>query len=340
MSKNPKIRLGYACINTYLRGKGVFSSRTAREATIKKEGLKYAQELFVQNLKDTLEILRWNENRGIRLFRMSSEIAPHATNPVFIPKSKRNDPTALAWDFRKYKPLLKAIGDYAKKHGHRLTFHPGQYSLLSSPNPRVVLNTTRDFYMHALLLDLMGLDYNSIMVTHGGGVYGDKEKAMKTWAKNFNKMPLCVKRRLVLENCETCYSITDVLKMSKMLAPFTGSGRVYKIPIVFDIFHYYCYNTTIIRKRGLGEELLDQPPMQDLFPHIIKSWGKRRIKMHLSEQSRGAVLGKHSYYIKQIPQLILKFRRVYGKKFDLMIEAKGKERAVIRLKKKYPHYVK
>jgi len=336
----PKIRLGYACLNTHLRKKDIFSSRTARQATIEKNGIKFAKDLFEQNLKDTLEILKWNELNKIRFFRISSEIAPHAANPYFIPKSKRNDPTVLAWDLSEYKPLLKQIGNYAKKHGHRLTMHPGQYSLLSSSIKKVILNSTRDFYMHARLLDLMGLDANSVIITHGGGVYGNKEKAMAQWAINFNNLPLNVKRRLVLENDEVSYSITDVLTMSKMLKPFSGSGKIYKIPIVFDIFHYYCYNITIIRKRALLEELLDQPPMEKLFPKIIKSWGKRRIKMHISEQSKGDVLGKHSYYIKNIPDLILAFRRKYNRKFDLMVEAKGKELAVLKLRKKYTKYTK
>jgi len=337
----PKIRLGYACLNSYMRKKSIFSSRTARQDTITEKGIKYAEELFALNLKDTLEVLKWNERNGIRFFRLSSEMAPHAANPYFIPKSKRSDVTNLAYDFKQFKPLLKAIGDYAKLHGHRLTFHPGQYSLLSSSNPAIVTNSSRDFYMHAHILDLMGLDYNSVIITHGGGVYGDKPKAMKTWVKNFQQLPLTVKKRLVLENDETCYSIDDVLYISKSLNKFPGCGSVYKIPIVFDIFHYYCYNITIIRKRNEGfTEILDQKPMPKLFPEIIKSWGKRRIKMHLSEQRRGHMFGKHSYYIKDIPSLLLKFRSKYNRKFDLMIEAKGKERAVMKLKKKYPKSVK
>ena len=34
--------------------------------------------------------------------------------------------------------------------------------------------TIADLDYHASVLDIMELDYNSVMVIHGGGVYGDK----------------------------------------------------------------------------------------------------------------------------------------------------------------------
>ena len=62
------------------------------------------------------------------------------------------------------------IGDYAKEKGHRLTFHPGQFNNLGSPRQKVVEQTFKDLEYHADVLDLMGLDNNSVMVVHGGGV--------------------------------------------------------------------------------------------------------------------------------------------------------------------------
>ena len=55
----------------------------------------------------------------------------------------------------------------------------------------------------------MGLGKNSVMVVHGGGIYGDKELTKKRWCKQFYKLPDNVKNRLVLENCEKCFSIKD-----------------------------------------------------------------------------------------------------------------------------------
>ena len=69
------------------------------------------------------------------------------------------------------------------------------------------------------------------MVIHGGGVYGEKEKTIDRWCENYEKLPDKIKNRLVLENCEKCYSIKDCLKIHEKCG----------VPIVFDTHHYDCY---------------------------------------------------------------------------------------------------
>ena len=66
------------------------------------------------------------------------------------------------------------------------------------------------------------------MVIHGGGIYGDKESAIQRWSDNYKNLPPSVKKRLVLENCEKCYSIEDCLKINELCG----------VPIVFDTHHY------------------------------------------------------------------------------------------------------
>ena len=53
------------------------------------------------------------------------------------------------------------------------------------------------------MLDRMGLDQDSVMIIHMGGVYGDKASALERFKKNYTeKVSEKVKRRLVLENDE------------------------------------------------------------------------------------------------------------------------------------------
>lgn len=68
--------VGYACINTQLRKKNIFCSRTCRIETIKKKGIAYLKELCWKNLEDLEKILHWNKENGIKLFRISSELFP------------------------------------------------------------------------------------------------------------------------------------------------------------------------------------------------------------------------------------------------------------------------
>ena len=76
------INLGLCCMNTKLRTKGVFSSRTCRLDTVKKEGngFEHLKKLSMQNLDDLLKLLDWNKENGIKVFRMSSELFPHISN--------------------------------------------------------------------------------------------------------------------------------------------------------------------------------------------------------------------------------------------------------------------
>ena len=75
--------------------------------------------------------------------------------------------------------LLREIGEKSKKYNQRLTFHPGQYNVVGSPDEKSFNQTICDLKYHADVLDLMGLGVNSVMVVHGGGVYGDKEATKK-----------------------------------------------------------------------------------------------------------------------------------------------------------------
>ena len=84
----------------------------------------------------------------------------------------------------------------------------------------------------------MGLDNNSVIVVHGGGLYKNKQKTIDRWCENFYKLPLNVQKRLVLENCERCFSITDCLKISNRI----------NIPVVFDTHHFTCYKKFILKR--------------------------------------------------------------------------------------------
>lgn len=73
------------------------------------------------------------------------------------------------------------------------------------------------------------------------------------------------------------------------------------------------------------------------MPDILASWTNRGIKpkFHVSEQGSGRT-GHHSDYIKVIPDYLLEIPEKYRIEIDIMIEAKAKEQAIIRLYKKYP----
>ena len=310
MSENKPIQLGLCCLNTELRAQkpSVFASRTIILKTLADKGVDFLKEKILQNLRDVLTIMDWNEANGIKVYRLSSEMFPHKSNP------KAEDYT---FDFA--KDLLKQIGDKSREYNQRLTFHPGQFNILGSPHEKVLLNTITDLDYHASVLDLMGMDQNSVMVIHGGGTYGDKPKTIDRWCKNYDTLPIHIKRRLVLENCERCFSVADCIEISKR----TG------VPVIFDTHHYDCYN--ILHP----DETLEPP--EYYIPDILESFRLRNIKpkFHISEQGSGKV-GHHSDYVEVIPDYLLEIPDKYNVHIDIMIEAKMKEKSIHHLYKKYP----
>lgn len=295
--------LGYACICTELRKKNVFCSRTLRLATLKTKGVEYAKELAVKNVKDLLTILEYNVKHEIYLMRISSDIFPFATHPEH----------GYSIDFA--KEYLKKAGDYAKLNKIRITMHPAQFNVLSSNRPDVVKNTMVELDHHCKILDLMGLDQNSVMIIHGGGVYGNKKEALKRLVNNINLLPQATKNRLVLENCECSYTVEELLPISEET----------QVPLVLDFHH--------------DDIKPSSEPIDFYFSRVFKVWNNRNIKpkVHVSNSVPGVLptdtitkRRKHSdlIYFLHEPLLKIKFD------IDVMLEAKLKEQAVFGLRTK------
>ncbi|KDQ57434.1 hypothetical protein JAAARDRAFT_113368, partial [Jaapia argillacea MUCL 33604] len=299
-----KGRLGYACLNTILRNKkpaseAIFCSRTCRIESIKKNGLDWVKELGRQNVKDLLKLIEWSEENNIRFMRMSSEMFPFASHETY------------GYSLEYCAEELKAAGDLANKLGHRLTTHPGQFTQLGSPNPKVVTNAVRDLKYHCEMIDRMGLGKDSVMIIHGGGAYGDKEAALARIKKSYNELlPQNVKDRLVLENDEMCYNAEELLPLCEEL----------NIPLVFDYHHDWINPSNI-------------PPAEIIkrANAIFKRRGIRP-KQHLSEPRPGAVTvmekRAHADRCEKLPDDL-------PDDMDLMIEAKDKEQAVMHLYRMY-----
>ena len=303
------IQLGLCCINTLLRSQKptVFCSRTCRLNTILEKGVQHAKDLSIYNVSDITKLVDWNLKNNIYVLRLSSDMFPHSANP-----------RCGGYDLDYCDQELKQVGQYCRDLNVRITFHPGQFNVIATPNSIIFGNTLNELQHHADILDRMEMTPDSVMVIHGGGVYGDKPKTIARWCENFQKLPENVRRRLVLENCEKNFNIEDCLSVSKI----TG------VPVVFDTHHYECY------KLLHPTEVFKEPHQYMLA--ILTTWRKRGIKpkFHVSEQGSGRT-GHHSDYIETIPQYLLDIPQKYHTKIDIMIEAKMKEQAILRLHKKY-----
>lgn len=295
-------RLGYACLNTVLRANkpnSIFCSRTCRIASIEEEGLELPKGLGLMNMRDLKTLIQWNEDNKIRFMRMSSEMFPFASHAKY----------GYSLDFADAE--LKEAGELAKKYGHRLTMHPGQFTQLGSPKKAVVNASIRELEYHCEIMDRMGLGPDGVMIIHMGGVYGDKDSTLARFKENYTTLASDkVKARLVLENDEICYNVDDLLPVCTEL----------DIPIIFD-YHHDALNPSA-------------SPPAELIPRIAEVWNKKGIKMkqHLSEPRPGAenIMERraHADRCQTLPAEL-------PDDVDLMIEAKDKEQAVFELYRIY-----
>ena len=297
-------RLGYACINMNLSNSKpkVTTNRTMIKRTFTDKGLPYASELALQNCKDLLIILKWNNDNGINFFRLSSDLMPWASE---------YDITTLP-HYTEISNTLKECGKYASDNDIRITSHPGPFNVLTSPHPHVVDNCIKDLTIHGQVFDMMGLSrtpYNKINI-HIGGAYGDKVSAMKRFCTNFHRLPNSVKSRLTVENDDkaSMYSVVDL---------YEGVYKVIGIPIVFD-YHHHRFNTG-----GLSEE--------DALEVAISTWGDVVPVVHYSE-SRSIEQEDDKIRPQAHSDYVYDYINTYGNEVDIMVEAKAKELAVLKYK--------
>ena len=303
-------KLGYACINMELsyptkwgnkpRGtKPITTNRSMIRRTFDEKGVDYASELTLQNVKDLNTIIGWNVMNGYDFYRMSSDIVPWKTEYEWDDMK----------DIKEIKQWLHSAGTMAITHGIRLTFHPGPFNVLVSPNESVVENTIKDLTIHGDIMDMMGLSrtpYNKLNI-HCNGVYGDKESAMDRFCKNFERLPMSVQSRLTVENDDkaTMYSVKEL---------YDGIYKRIGIPIVFD-YHHHRFCTGGLSEQEALELAISTWP-DDIVP--VVHYSESRSKEQLDEKIRPQA---HSDLIKQLPN-------TYGHNVDIMVEAKHKELAI------------
>jgi UV DNA damage endonuclease len=297
------VNLGYACINMTLGEKGITTNRSMIKKTFMEKGIQYAGELALKNVCDLWTVIQWNIDNDIRLYRMSSDIFPWASE-YSIESLPQYDAI---------RDMLRQIGHIATINDVRIGCHPGPFNVLCSPNPNVVQNTIKDLETHAQIFDMMGLSqtpYNKINI-HCNGTYGDKIASMQRFCDNFAKLSHSVKSRLTVENDDkaSMYTVKDLMYIHERIG----------IPIVFDYHHHSIHN------EGMSE--------RDALAMAVETWGNIKPVVHYSSSKQ-----KETGNPKDKPQAhadyILEEINTYGFDVDIMLECKAKELALLEYRTK------
>lgn len=287
--------LGYVGQNLTL---GETTGRTLRLANLTEAR---AHEVTAQNLAALRSILEWNVAHGIHFFRVASSVVPFASHPAFT----------LDWR-GVFSETLGSIRAFVQQHDLRISVHPGQYTVLNSPDEKIVARAVAELEYHAQFLEAVD-PTSGTMTLHVGGLYGDKEVALARFADNAALLSPSARARLTLENDDKLYGIREVLGLCETLG----------LPAVFDIFHHKCHP-------GPHDWREDLP---ELLERVVRSWGEKVPKLHLSSaREPGKTAHADSIRAEDLAELTILMAGISGNGvYDVMLEAKLKDKALLEL---------
>lgn len=295
------IRLGLCCIFNDEPIRFRQTTAASIQKMPRREQLKKFSSICLENVLSLSKALEWVIANEVGAFRVLSPLFPRITHPnVGYHLSELPDHRAIETQCEKIR-VNRQESDI------RLSLHPDQFNVLSSPHSEVVKNTIMELEYQGMLAESIGADVINI---HGGGVYGDKALALKRFKDNFALLSTRVQSRLTLENDDRSYSPADLIPVCDDMG----------IPFVYDVHHHRC--------------LPDELSIRNATTECLRGWKKagREPFFHISTSRNGYDSSKpqaHSDYInvEDFPQEWLDLDATVD------VEAKAKELAVLQLKK-------
>lgn len=248
--------------------------------------------LYTENLQRLSGAVRFCQDEGIRLYRLSSAVFPFSDEPLGA--------AVLA----EMADNLREVGNRATRLGIRLVLHPDQFVVLNSDRPEVIENSIKILAAHARLFDLMGLPQSpwALMNIHGG-----KGNRSERLIQVIRDLPDPIRLRLTLENDEYTYGVSDIFAICEA----TG------IPMVFDAHHHLLHDrldsyndASVAESLAAARQTWQQPEWQ---------------LVHISNGRESLHDPRHSDFIEQMP---VSYRHVSW----IEIEARQKEKAIAHLR--------
>ena len=270
----------------------------------------------LERLRAVLDYLHRND---IRMYRVATALAPYASHPK-LPQF-HNQVAECAEE-------LAAVGEAVRERDIRLSSHPGQYTVLNSEDPGVRDAAIAELEVQAALFDAMGLEGEAVVVLHVGGTTGGKPAACDRFLAGFELLSQSARARLVIENDDRSFSTADVLGLA------TRAG----LRVVWDVLHHHCNDPDGMSDReALAAALATWPA--DLTPKIHYSSPRLDVEERKVRQGRRVErrlvlpqLRAHADLVDPIAFERLMSDAAGERDFDVMLEAKAKDLALLRLR--------
>jgi len=279
-------------------------------------------DLMKQNIEATYQLVKrvGELDEDLRMVRLSSDILPVYTEPVW----------SRFWrlpDVRDYcERGFQRIGDVARERNIRLSFHPGQFTVLASDNDDIVNRSIEEFEYHVDMARWMGFgrtfqDFKiNVHIAGRRGPMGIRSALARLTPEARNT--LTIENEEITHNLDTCLELIDV------------------VPIVLDIHHHWINS---------GEYI---DPYDDRVKKVIDSWRGVRPTLHYSVSREDVLIGHPGHRFPSLSTLIEeghkkaklrahsnfywntevnKWALSFRDQFDIMCESKAKNLASFAL---------
>ena len=257
-------RIGFAWIDDPSQVKGIkptddckkYNTSSTTVAWLNRQSKEVAEtklwDLMKQNIESTRLLVEkvGTLDESLRMVRISSDLLPVYTQRDYSYFWCLSDVRAYA------EKHFAQVGALARARNVRLSFHPGQFTVLASDNPDIVNRSIEEFEYHADMARWMGFGKQfqdfKINVHISGRCGPDGIKAV------IPRLSPEARNCITIENDENCWGIESSIELAKHCA------------LVLDVHHHWVRTGDYIQ------------PTDDRVLRIIESWRGVRPVMHYS----------------------------------------------------------
>ena len=280
--------------------------------------------LMEQNIESTRKLVErvGTLDESLRMVRISSDLLPVYTQHDWSWFWRQNDVRNYA------EKHFGQVGSLARSRNVRLSFHPGQFTVLASDSEDIVNRSIEEFEYHVDMARWMGYgktfqDFKiNVHISGRQGPDGIRRALARLTPEARNT--LTIENEEITHNLETCLELADV------------------VPIVMDIHHHWINSGEYIQ------------PNDERVKRVVDSWRGLRPTMHYSV-SREDILRAHAQHtLPDLPALLTEgYKKAklrahsdfywntavnewalsFNDQFDIMCESKGKNLASFALHK-------
>jgi UV DNA damage endonuclease len=255
-----------------------YNTGTTTVAWLKRQTTAQAEQklwdLMVQNIESVrLLVERVGElDDGLRMVRLSSDILPCYTEPNFAQYWQQPDVVKYA------ETHFAQVGDLARSLNVRLSFHPGQFTVLASDNDDIVNRSIEEFEYHATMANWMG--YGRRFQDFKINVHIAGRRGPQGIRDVYSRLSPEARNTITIENEENAWGLDDCLSLGDL------------VPIVLDIHHHWCREGVYI------------DPTSDSVKRVVDSWRGVRPTMHYSVSREDILAGACNRTLPQMQTLL------------------------------------